>query len=598
MTDAYGFIKKNAYLLFFLFLAAGFIAYFPALKGGFAFDDLSLVVNNSYIKNIRFLPDLLTKDIYHFSSYSQTSYFRPLLSISFALDYAVWRLNPLGFHITNILLHSINCFLIFSLLLKLFSRWKLAFITALLFSVHPIHTSAVSYISGRADLLALLFILLSSIFLCKYLDSGKKYSYIASLLFFLTALASRENALLMAPIAILITLIKRPSNKDDYATILGYLAISVFYIWLRANITTQDMAVIWPSQRFFPFPVEILNFINILKKYALILLLPWPLVMMRATNPIFALSFSNVFFFILISLLLAAAVKDFKKSRGPLSFGFFWALITLLPLIKMMYTLPSLGIAMAEHWLYLPSVGIFILISCALCSFRKFPKVLFSFLILFYLGLSIINNCNWSNAEKLYRNTLMFTPRNNFIRHNLAMLYAKNRDFDKALDLFNQIILTEPDSWRSYNEIGNIYFYKKDYKNALLNYKKCLLYKPGNAQALYNLGLVYEEQAEHKQAYDSFVASIENDPEYWLAYMGLGEWYSKRGYYPQSIESFKQALLLNPDNWQVYYRLGCAYGNNEQFDEAIDAWKKGLALNPSNLEMKNYIKNAQRLKTQ
>jgi len=137
------------------------LVYLPALQHDFVMDDTMLVVANPYITSWKYFPQMLSQDAWNV--WERHNYWRPIFSISLALDYSLWGLNSLGFHLTNILLHAANTTLLYLLVTRLRNA-QAGTMASLLFAIHPIQTHAVSVISVRADLLAALF--------CLYADAG------------------------------------------------------------------------------------------------------------------------------------------------------------------------------------------------------------------------------------------------------------------------------------------------------------------------------------------------------------------------------------------------------------------------------------------
>jgi len=157
-------------------------AYFNTLFFNFVCDDHSLIIDNPYIRAFKFLPLFFTHDIWNISIMAINSgYYRPLLGASFMLDYALWHTNPFGYHLANLIFHILVAILVFLLVEMLFKNRVIAFSSALLFSVHPIHTEAVSFISGRVDVLCLFFFLLSLLLFLKYFYNNRFIFYLLSL---------------------------------------------------------------------------------------------------------------------------------------------------------------------------------------------------------------------------------------------------------------------------------------------------------------------------------------------------------------------------------------------------------------------------------
>ena len=153
-----------------LIMALSFAVYANSLNGKFVYDDQPLVENNPLIKEWPVSLKVFTVDFGIFD-YVKASFYRPLQMITYAMDYRVWKLNVVGYHLTNILLHILAALCVYWLINILFNDKTLSALTAILFAVHPIHTGVVNYISSRADSLYLLFMLVSFIFYIKSLKA-------------------------------------------------------------------------------------------------------------------------------------------------------------------------------------------------------------------------------------------------------------------------------------------------------------------------------------------------------------------------------------------------------------------------------------------
>ena len=139
--------------IFLIVIAAvGFFIYSPALKGPFVWDDEHLILHNSYLRSWHHLPQLLSQDIAAGSG-RRFGFWRPLQMLSYFIDYSIGKQDPFGYHFVNILLHVLGAFALFWFLQVISGDRALSGSAALLFVSHPIHTEAVNYISGRADLL-------------------------------------------------------------------------------------------------------------------------------------------------------------------------------------------------------------------------------------------------------------------------------------------------------------------------------------------------------------------------------------------------------------------------------------------------------------
>ena len=152
-------MADNKKLLYLVIAIVSFLVYYNALNNDFVFDDESVVQNNQSILTLANIPKFFTAEEGFHKVIGR--YYRPVVSSLYAVDYAIWGMNPFGFHLTNVIIHVIASLLLLMVLMKLFGDYKngllAALIGALIFAVHPIHTEAVSWISGRTDSLATLF---------------------------------------------------------------------------------------------------------------------------------------------------------------------------------------------------------------------------------------------------------------------------------------------------------------------------------------------------------------------------------------------------------------------------------------------------------
>ena len=211
-------------LSFSLIFALALGIYSSALSGQFIWDDDYLVRDNQYLTTWSALPEIFTKDI-NSGADSFCGFYRPLQILSYRLDTLAWKLEPVGYHLTNVLLHALAAWLFF-LLIESFAGIPAALFSALLFLVHPVQTEAVAYISGRADLLAIIFMFSALLF-----DRKRPWSLVAYAL----ALLSKESALVF-PVLLWAWRCLVLKERRGFRELLPYLLITAVYLGLRATV--------------------------------------------------------------------------------------------------------------------------------------------------------------------------------------------------------------------------------------------------------------------------------------------------------------------------------------------------------------------------
>lgn len=201
---------------YLIIIGAGIVLFFNTLQNQFVFDDESVVQGNESIQSLSSIPKYFTADEGFHKVIGK--YYRPIVSSTYAIDYALWKLDPYGFHITNVIIHIIACLFLFALLYEIFKESKYGLIASLagtlIFLAHPIHTEAVSWVSGRTDSMVTVFFFASFLYYVKYVksredkkskdDPGRMLMW--SLIFYSVGLLCKEMIVTMPVVIILFDL--------------------------------------------------------------------------------------------------------------------------------------------------------------------------------------------------------------------------------------------------------------------------------------------------------------------------------------------------------------------------------------------------------
>ncbi len=381
---------KFSWIAVGLIVILGIIVYANSFSNPFIWDDENLIVTNPYIKNIRLIKNLFTKDLAFGTQFS--NFYRPLQSLSFELDYYLWGLNPFGFHLTNLLLHIACALLVYFLFALIFPHLlSIPLITALLFLVHPIQTEAVTYISGRADPLVSLFILLSIFFYVKHSvvaqftcarkgigqkagfgsingattsNLSKRVYLSASVLSFILALLSKETALILLLLILLydVSFSKdrlrfRDKFKFRYSL---FLLVALIYILLRMTVLNFLNRPLFLSNTGLYF--RMLTSAKTFSLYLGLLISPLHLHMERSVPFVSSILDKGVLPSLILLIFLGILIVRSYRFSKVCFFAGVWFFLNLVPVSNIV----PLNANMAEHWLYLPSIGFFLLIAFGL----------------------------------------------------------------------------------------------------------------------------------------------------------------------------------------------------------------------------------------
>ena len=594
MNDNEGKIISHKIVLAILFLAV-LAAYSSILLGDFVFDDKALIIYNPMVTQARLSQDIFRKSIYYYywmGNDRLAGMYRPVQILSYRLDFKLWGLNPFGFHLTNIILHCLNVLVAYYLIILLFKKEILAAITAFFFAVHPVHTSVVSYIAGRADLLSGFFMLLSMLFFLRFLRAktvpypgrGQIYYY-CSIFVSLLALFSRENALLLVLFLILI-LYSQNARPKDYLLAVPFLITALFYLAIRFSILGPNSLIL--HQSALSLSMRAVNFLNIIPRYLLLLLLPLNLHLLRITpfvQTVFQIWIIPVMVILFISGYLLIRSSDKKQV---FLFGAGWFLISLIPVLVLLDSYPVLGGAMmAESWLYLPSLGFFLVFTALLLSILKRLAVATGIiLIVFYGTLCFANNFYWRNDLLVFKRILQYTGARNPLRKDLIDAYLYYSKYDEALREINKFSVYYPDSVDLDMMSGNYYLAQDNPILALERYTLAL------NKSLYNYYKIKENYYFFGPVHDKN-RKDSSGPGHFFLYYRMSTCYRKLHDIDRAITFGIKSLEAHPYFVLNLIQLGDLYTEKGNTGEAQKYYRLAYGINPHNKALKGLIKNAE-----
>lgn len=534
------------YLFLLLILFVGFLSYSNTLHGTFIFDDIP---NITWREGLR-LDNFSAPELASLKQGIRGN--RPVVMLSFALNYYFGKFEPFGFHIVNISLHlltAILIYLLFELTLRLpglrerygKSSREIALLTGLLFVAHPIQTQAISYIVQRMTSMAAFFFMLALYCYVKaHLSSGNKKTgyYICCAIATLLALGSKEISVTLPLFFILYDYyFLRPFQAGDNSkklrnVIIGLLllvvVVSLTYVgfnfigWLRHVYKKYEFS---PGQRM-------LTQLRVILFYISLLLLPLPSRLNLDHDFSLSYSFINppttlLCFFFIVGLIAGSIYLAKKRPLISFALIWFWSNLVLessfLPL-ELIY----------EHRVYLPSVGFFLLVSVFLIrevdkfASREKAKNLTKtgVVVALVIPLSFLTyqrNKVWQSELTIWQDSVVKSPNKARPHYNLANEYSRRKEYDKAISHYLKAIQIKPDYYKAHNNLGFCYFFKGDIQGAIAKSKTALQYKKNFVDAHYNLGIYYWNLKKHSKAREEFSKALQIKPAYEKARTALDE---------------------------------------------------------------------------
>ncbi len=499
--------------------------YSPALRNDFVFwDDGVYVFDNEHIRSF-------TIDFFKWAfSGFYASNWHPLTWISHGLDYALWGMNPFGHHLTSILLHAINTFLVVILTMNLveigkrksdtaiaplFEDSRAAFIiggvTGILFGLHPVHVESVAWVSERKDLLCAVFFLLSINAYVK--DSQVSHEtaarmhrallsrqYLFSLAFFALALLSKPMAVSL-PVVLLILdwypLRKIRSPKSfGFALLekLPFIALSAFSSVMTMHAQQGAMHLMTqvplPGRVVVAAKAVMMYLWNMVLPLQLLPYYPYP----RQIYVLYPVYVWSMLFVVGITLLCVVA----RKQKIWLSVWSYY-LVTLLPVLGIIQVGSQ---AMADRYTYLPSFGPFLAIGVVST---------------FFLEKIFVVNKRWGRIVKGFSVSLGLV-----IAVSLSYLTIKQIGvWQNGIALWNFVIDKEAEDVSfAYHNRGISYFYSDEFDKAIADLNKAIALKPdSDATVYYMRGMAFYKKEKYKEAIADFDKTLALDPQYWEAFL-------------------------------------------------------------------------------
>lgn len=578
-------MNKRHLINVLIILIIGIIVYANSFGNEFVWDDDYLVVNNTFIKDWRCLNKIFSSNLFG-GSWGDSSFYRPIQSLTLLVDYSFWHLNPFGYHLTNTLLHIANAILIYLLAMYLFRVRGAAIFTALLFLVHPVQTEAVTYISGRADPLMTLFLLLSSIFFIKAL-------YIGSLSCFILALLSKEVSLIF-PILLLIYCLLEGKKifKKRVLSLAGYFLISIIYLLVRVFILNFLQTATSDTPLFTRIIISCKTFAH----YLGFIVFPFGLHMERQLDIKGSLLEPDIWLsLVLLILFIFFASKTAKRSKIT-SFGLWWFLTSLLPTSGIF----PINAFLAEHWLYVPSVGLFLAISSYAVEisnrrYQKISPVIFILILTAFSMLTIRQNTVWKDKEKLYKHILKLNPQSSRAHFNLGSTYGEKNLDDEAILEFKKAIELKSDYVDAYVNLGYAYQKKGKVDEAVRIFKKAIEVKADSYLPYYYLANLYNDTSRATESIELYQKALKLKPTNPDIYFDLGRAYDKTNNNDGAIKAYQRCIELSPSYVNAYLNLGSIYAERGRFAQAEEMWTRGLRFEPHNSDIKRNLEMFKKL---
>ena len=548
------FFKKNKITLsLIVIIVLTFLSFFSSLDNNFTnWDDDRYVTENPLIK------DLSWENIrYIFSSFYKEDYIHPLVIFSYMLEYQFFQLDPFIYHLDSLIIHIFNSLLVFYFIYLLSAKVSISLITALLFGIHPLHVESVAWVSERKDVLSTLFFLQGAIFFLLYKKNNKSRYYYLSLFVFILSLLSKAMAVTLPFVLLLCDYFRnRRFNRSTLLEKIPFLLVSVVFVADTLFIFKSSGQI--SVEHLFSLFDNLLIACRSVMLYLAKTVLPINLSANYAYPRVVSITSFDIFIPLILLLILAVTIYSSRKYTRNVIFGTFFFLITILPVLKLI-PFGAGGAPMADRYMYIPSIGLFYIVSCGfhkvyfgegfLGSIRKVLSLILLCVVIFLFSSLTYQRCKvWYDSEVLWTDVIKKNPRSIYAHYNLGNVYAGMGRLDEAITQYREAERVDPNDIDVLVNLGNSYVRTGRLDEAILKYEDVLKLKPDLVDAHNNLGVLYRRLGKYEEALSTLKRAVNLDPDNADIRNNLGLVYSNLGRNGRAIEEFKNALRIKPSH--------------------------------------------------
>jgi tetratricopeptide (TPR) repeat protein len=502
--------SKPLFLAGLIFLLATAL-YLPTLNYDFVWDDTILIQDNPQVKSLKNGPQIFLSP---FPIRPGSFLYRPLVMLSFAGDYALYKANPRGYHLTNAVIHGLTSALVTCLAWLLFQSPAGAMMAGAFFALHPAHPEAVAFIANRTDLLATLFSLLALAALLRKSEKGLG-PLLGTPLFFFLALLSKETAIVvLIPMALWLWQKSPEEEKKLRAVMLKILPsvlVLILYMFLRFMVfktlgVNMEKLKLWHSPFFlWELFLRYLNFLIFPTQRA-------SYFYEGASSYPLDLRFWLSAGLVLLFLAALGYLIYRRRETAPL------AALLLLP------CLPSLGyslyvdIVMLERYLYLPTVGLALLTAWGLeqVPAKKLKWALggVALLLVVYLGAALWRMPLWKNEIIFFEALRKQAPYSVTVRSGLGLAYKEKNRYGEAYQELSEAVRLSPPNPFCRNNLGWVLLQLNQAPQARGEFAEALKQAPNYASALHGMGITYiMMEGDRKKALEYLDKALLLDPQ-------------------------------------------------------------------------------------
>ncbi|MDD5686858.1 MAG: kelch repeat-containing protein [Elusimicrobia bacterium] len=565
-------MKKNIFFSILLIIS-GFLVWKNVANNQFLYDDDTFIVLNENIRTLTPVAKFFSPGTSSNNPQMNRDIWRPLTTFSYALNYKLSGLNPKSFHLANLIIHLINGLLLFWLIFLITRKELPAFITAIVFLIHPVQAETVAWVSQRSNILFLFFYLLSLIFYIKHAEhtqntNNKQFStsylpakdlvegFLLPTSCFILSLLSKEMAISL-PLVILAYeyILNKQKLFSAFYRSFPYFAILFFFVLIRSTVIGQTAQTTYWAGGFIP---QMLTMVKGFAYYIKLMFAPYPL----SAEYLFSVKYAADIEVLICGFVLCGIIYlawRLKKTQPILSFGIFLFFLSLAPVSNII----PIRTIINERFLYLAVAGFGLILGCGLANVVADPWsacvrhvksaiLVLPILILFslYAYISINRTSDWHDHWSFVTANLKTCPQSETLHYGMGRAYASKGMFEEASKEFELCLKIDPQYDEATNDLGRIAAKTGNIDETISKYRQTVQKRVDFFDGLNNLGLAYFNKGNYEEAVKTLEKAVsvaaERSSAKLEAKTNLATAYAYYGDLDKAINLCKEILTENP----------------------------------------------------
>ena len=552
--------------MLFLFVLS-FAIYGGTLQHQFVnFDDPALAYENKDVRSFN-LKQIFTGTV--------AEDYIPLTVASYALDYALFGMDPFYFHLHNVILHSLNILLVFLFIYLVSSgEGAVATLTALLFAVHPLHVESVAWVAERKDVLSGFFSLMALILYWRLLDRRHWVFYALSLACFSLALFAKFMAVSLPGILLLMELVRKEAFKKTLLRLFPFAVVAGVFTFIHMALHNSGTGSV---------PLSLMRGVDSLAFYLTKTFYPVGLSVFYEQGVV-RVSWLEYLFATAVLIAFVVVTLRLKRERKALVFGALFFTATIFPVLQIV----PFGnmFAFGDRFMYFPSVGLFFSLSVAALAFmergqrwrRQVLSILWSIVLVFLAVLSYQRTEVWRDSKTLWTDAVKTYPKSAVAHNNLGLVYLNEANRPLAIPKFIQAAQLRSDFSDPYVNLGLAYLDLRQLSEAEVALKEALRINPKLPSAHVNMALVLEAKNQLEQAGEHYLRALQLDPDLASARYNLGVIYYRLKQSDKALEIFKETIARDPYLAEAYHGIGVILVERRDLNDAIPMFHRASEL--------------------